>query len=53
MKVLIIPEDFTYDQYILKPIVTALLKNIGKYKAIIEVCQKPLLRGIDQALRWE
>lgn len=53
MNVLIIPEDFTNDQYILTPIVEAMLAYLGKRRATVRVCMAPRLRGIDQALRWE
>ncbi len=49
MKVLVIPEDPTLDQYILKPIVERLFQDIGR-KARVEVLQDPHLEGIDQAL---
>ncbi len=52
MKVLIIPEDFRKDQDVLKPIVEAMLAAVGKPRAIVRVCQDPLLGGIDQAMRW-
>lgn len=50
MRVLIIPEDFRKDQYILKPIFERLFQSLGKPKARVRVCQNPRLRGIDQAL---
>jgi hypothetical protein len=53
MNVLVIPEDFRKDQYMLKPIVEAMMKEVGKPKARVRVCQDPLLGGIDQALKWE
>lgn len=54
MKVLVIPEDFRKDQYILKPIVTALLERVpGGSTARVIVCQDPLLGGIEQAMRWD
>lgn len=53
MNVLIIPEDFTNDQYVLTPIVEAMLLHLGKRRANVRVCMSPRLRGIDQALRWE
>lgn len=52
MNVLIIPEDFRKDQYMLKPIISAMFSEIGG-SAKIRVCQDPLLGGIDQALKWE
>lgn len=53
MNVLVIPEDFRKDQYVLKPIVEAMLREIGKSRARVRVCQDPLLGGIAQALNWE
>lgn len=52
MNVLIIPEDFRQDQYVLKPIVTAMLASLGKPRANVRVCRDPLLHGISQALTW-
>jgi hypothetical protein len=51
-RVLVIPEDFRNDQYVLEPIVTKLFDSIGR-KAKVIVCRDPLLGGIHQALRWE
>ena len=53
MKVLIIPEDFRQDQYILKPLFDRLFRSIGKPHTRVQVCQDPLLGGVDQALRSE
>jgi hypothetical protein len=50
--VLVIPEDFRKDQYVLKPIVEQMMKAVG-VKARVQVCKDPLLGGIDQALKWE
>ncbi|QGG47500.1 hypothetical protein [Heliorestis convoluta] len=52
MNVLIIPEDFRKDQYILQPIINAMFEGMGK-KAKIRVCQEPLLGGISQATKTE
>jgi hypothetical protein len=52
MNILIIPEDFKKDQYMLKPIIEGMMKAIGK-KATVRVCQDPKLGGVDQALRLE
>ncbi|WP_437280000.1 hypothetical protein WME90_05410 [Sorangium sp. So ce375] len=51
-RVLVIPEDFRKDQYVLEPIVTKMFEAIGR-KAKVIVCRDPLLGGVDQALRWE
>lgn len=41
MNVLVIPEDFRKDQYMLKPIIEAMLKAKGKMVKV-RVCQDPL-----------
>ncbi len=55
MNILIIPEDFRKDQYMLKPLVEALLHQIGigQNRAMVRVCQDTLLGGISEALKWE
>jgi len=53
LRVLVIPEHFSQDQYILKPIVQALLAAVGRSQAKVQVCQDPLLGGVEQAMRWE
>jgi hypothetical protein len=52
MNVLVIPEDFRKDQYMLKPIVTAMLRGLDRFVRV-EVCQDPLLGGVSEALKWE
>jgi len=37
----------------LKPLVEALMRAVGKPKAKVMVCSDPVLGGISQALRWE
>ena len=49
MKVLVIPEDPTNDQYILKPVVEHLFADIGR-PARVEILRDPHLRGVDQSL---
>ena len=51
MKVLLIPEDFRNDKYILKPIFERLFRSIGKPNANILICGDPLLGGIVEALK--
>ena len=53
LNVLVIPEDFRKDQFILAPLVRRLFSEIGKPQARVEVCADPLLGGIDQALKWQ
>lgn len=49
MKVLIIPEDPTRDQYILKPVVEYLFRSL-QVSTRVEVLLDPHLRGIHEAL---
>jgi hypothetical protein len=51
MNVLIIPEDFRNDQFILQPLMKAMMANVGAPQAQIRVCQDPLLGGISEALK--
>ena len=51
MNVLVIPEDFRKDQYILKPLFERLLRSMGRPNARVRVCQDPLLGGIGEAMK--
>ena len=51
MRVLIIPEDFRKDQYLLKPMFERLFRSIGRRQARVLVCQAPLLGGVGEALK--
>lgn len=53
MRILVIPEDFRNDQYILRPLFQRLLQRLGKPRAKIVVCRDPLLGGIGEALKHE
>lgn len=53
MNVLVIPEDFVKDQYILRPIIDAMLNHLGKPRSRITICYDPRLGSVSQALRWE
>ena len=53
MTVLVIPEDFRKDQYILKPIFDRLFREVGKPRARIRICQDPLLGGVGEATKTE
>ena len=53
MNVLIIPEDFRNDQYILKPLFSRLFRSIGKPHVRVDVCRDPLLGGVKEALKSE
>ncbi len=48
MNILVIPEDFRKDQYMLKPIIIAMMEALGKPKTKVRVCQDPLLRGVSE-----
>jgi len=52
LRVLVIPEDPRLDQYVLKPILEAMFKRLGRPRAIVRVCQDPVLGGVDQATNW-
>ena len=52
LRVLVIPEDFVKDQYVLGPLVPKLLAAAGKPRAQVEVCRDPRLRGVAEALDW-
>lgn len=53
MRVLIIPEDFRNDQYILKPLLARFFQSIGKRRIRVDVCRDPLLGGVGEALKSE
>lgn len=52
INVLVIPEDFRKDQFVLKPIVEQMMRSVG-VTARVTVCKDPLLGGVEQALKWE
>ena len=50
--VLVIPEDFRQDQYVLKPIITRMMKAIG-VSARVEVCRDPAVAVANaDAVSW-
>lgn len=53
MNILVIPEDFRKDQYILKPLFLRLFQLFGKTQVRVQVCQDPLLGGIGEAMKRE
>lgn len=52
MNVLVIPEDFRKDQFLLEPLIRKMLESVPR-KAKIQVCRDPLLGGVSEALKWE
>lgn len=52
MRVLIICEDYIYDQYVLQPVIQAMMKRLGKPTAKVAICSNPRLRGVAQATEW-
>ena len=52
MNVLVIPEDFRKDQYILRPIFRRLFSSLDR-PANVTICQDPLLGGVANALKTE
>ena len=53
MNILVIPEDFRKDQYLLKPLFERLFRSIGRRRVDVVICQNPPLRGVREALRSE
>ena len=51
--VLVIPEDFTKDEHVLKPVVEKILGDVGKPNATVLVCRRPNFGGIGEALKTE
>lgn len=51
LRVLVVPEDPTYNGYILKPLVQALLAAAGRPRAAVTVLSSPRLTGFDHAMR--
>ena len=51
MNILVIPEDYRNDQYILKPLFSRLFRHLGVPNPRVKVCRDPLLGGIREALR--
>lgn len=49
--VLVIPEDFTKDEHILKPVIEAVLRDAGKPKAVVQICRDPNFQGISECLK--
>lgn len=50
-RVLVIPEDFRKDEFLLKPILEKMFEAAGR-KANLRVCKDPLLGGVREALKW-
>ena len=51
MNVLVIPEDFRKDQYLLGPLFKRLFTAIGRPSTKVQVCRDPLLGGVGDALK--
>ena len=51
MNVLVIAEDFRKDQYVLRPIVRAMMKAVGRPHANVQL-DREVLGGVDQATSW-
>ena len=52
MRVLIIPEDFRKDQYIVKPIIEAMMAWLERPRTSVQVLTDPNLGGVERALNW-
>lgn len=51
MNVLVIPEDFRKDQYLLKPLFVSLFEHLNRPTAKVVICNQPLLQGVNEALK--
>ena len=52
VNVLVIPEDFRKDQYVLKPIIEKMFAALG-VRARVQICRDPLLGGVGEAMKRE
>ena len=50
---LVIPEDFTKDEHVLKPVVERILADAGRANATVLVCRDPNFGGIGEAMKKE
>ena len=53
MNILVIPEDFPLDQFVLKPLFTKLFQRLGVPSVQVTICREPRLGGIGEALKTE
>jgi len=51
--VLVIPEDFTKDEHVLKPVVERILSDAGRANPTVVVCRDPNFGGIGEAMKKE
>lgn len=52
MIIRILCEDFRNDQYVIQPVIQAMLRAVGKPRAKVEMIRDPLLGSVDAALDW-
>jgi hypothetical protein len=53
VNVLILLEDFKKDEFVVQPIIQAMMKAVGKPNAKVKVCHDPRFHGTGEALRWQ
>ncbi len=51
MNILVIPEDFRKDGYILEPLLQRLLSELGRPRSRVRILRDPLLGGVGEALK--
>jgi len=51
--VLILPEDPVKDGYVLRPIIKAMMREVARPQARVDVCDDPRFHGTSQALNWQ
>lgn len=52
MNVLVIPEDFRKDQYMLKPIISAMMKKLGNPRAKVKICPEDIAELENRINSW-
>jgi hypothetical protein len=53
VRVLILAEDFVKDEFLLQPIIQAMMKTVDRAKAKVRVCKDPRFHGTGEALNWK
>ncbi|MBF0311153.1 MAG: hypothetical protein HQL56_16685 [Magnetococcales bacterium] len=51
MRVLLITEDPTYDQHLLKPLLEAMFAHLDRAKVRVRVCTNPVYPGVENVLK--
>src|SRR5258707_1812392 len=52
MNVLVVPEAYPNDQFILQPIIKAMMASVGKRHANVKILRDTSVEGVSTALHW-